>query len=339
VEDHQLELKEKAVIYINSDGNGRGFIGASGSHTLEPFFNEITNDVVDPQTGVSIRQRHYAKMMVDADKATRTKSLGNSYMKLSALGAGSDYSPFLQHLGIAAMDLGFGGENPGGDYHSIYDSYDAFVRFKDPGFAYGIALSKTAGRVTLRMADADVLPFEFNSFYKTVNDYMGEVKTLLDNTRSETEMDNNLIRTGIYDLAKDPKKTYASPAVKSTVPYLDFSSLENAMNELRNAAEEFQHAYPNATSLSAEKQKALNEILFKAERSLVSEKGLPRRAWYKHTIYAPGYYTGYGVKTLPGIREGIEQRSWGEAQDNISEVAHAVNQYVIEIKKANAILK
>ena len=164
-----------------------GFIDAEGSHTLEPFFNEIIDEVKDPQTGVTIKERKYAEKLMDAAPANRSKLLGDKKMKLGALGAGSDYSPFLQHLGITSMNLGFGGEGNGGQYHSIYDSYDHFTRFIDPGFQYGVALSKTKGLVMMRLANADVLPVDFNSFYKTVNDYATEVKTLLDNTRRETD--------------------------------------------------------------------------------------------------------------------------------------------------------
>jgi N-acetylated-alpha-linked acidic dipeptidase len=338
-EDHQQELKQKAVVYINSDGNGRGFINASGSHTLETFFNEVTNDVTDPQTGVSIKERKYASAVVNADKAARAKLLGNKYIKLGALGAGSDYSPFLQHLGIASINLGFGGENQGGEYHSIYDSYDLFTRFKDPGFQYGVALSKTAGRITLRMANADVLPFDFNTFYKTVNDYATEVKTLLENTRTETETENKIIGDKLYDLARDPKKQYRSPTAKETVPFLNFSNLENALTRLKDSAEAFQKLYVGASQLSAAKQKELNNVLYMAERSLIYVNGLPRRPWYKHEIYAPGYYTGYGVKTLPGIREAIEQRNWVEAQESIDIVAKALQSYTDQVNRGMILLK
>ena len=339
VEDHQAELKQKAVAYVNSDGNGRGFIHASGSHTFEPFFNEITNEVIDPQTGLTIKERKYAKTIIDADKNSRSKLLGNKYMKLSALGAGSDYSPFFQYLGIACMDLGFGGESSGGEYHSIYDSYDLFTRFKDPGFKYGVTLSKTAGRIVLRLANADVMPVDFNSFYKTVNDYAGEVKTLLDNTRSETETENKIIKEKLFDFAKDPTKVYNAPKAKDIVPFLNFSSLDNALAGLKTAAEDFQKLYDKANQLSADKKQALNVILYKAERSLLQEKGLPRRAWYKHQIYAPGYYTGYGVKTLPGIREGIEERQWKEAQEHIEIVAKTIQSYTNEVNKAVEMLR
>ena len=339
VEHHQDELKQKAVAYINSDGNERGFIGASGSHTLETFFNEITEGVMDPQTGITIKDRRYAKSIVDADNNNRAKLLGNKHLKLGALGAGSDYSPFFQHLGIASMNLGFGGEAEDGQYHSIYDSYDLFVRFKDPGFKYGVALSKTAGRVTMRLANADALPFDFNTFYKTVNEYAADVKSLLDNSRTETEMVNKMIKEKLFDVAKDPTKQYKSPTAKDIVPFLNFSALDNALVAMKTAAEDFQKGYEKATQLSADKQKQLNAILYKAERSLLQEKGLPRREWYRHQIYAPGYYTGYGVKTLPGIREGIEERHWKEAQDHIEIVAKTIQSYTNEINKAIAILK
>jgi N-acetylated-alpha-linked acidic dipeptidase len=338
-EQNQDELRKKAVAYINSDGNSRGFVGAGGSHTLEPFFNEIADAVIDPQTGVSIKERRYANAMVNGDKATRTRLMGNKTIRLSALGAGSDWSGFLQFLGIASLNLGFGGEGSGGEYHSIYDSYDHFTRFKDPGFQYGIALSKTAGRAMMRLANADVLPIDFNSFYRTVNDYVGELKTLLDNTRAETEQENKMIQDKLFDLAKDPKKGFQSPKPKEAVPYLNFSELENKMAGLKNSAEEFQRSYANATQLSAAKQKELNEILFKVERALINDKGLPRRSWYKHQVYAPGYYTGYGVKTLPGIREGIEERNWKEAQENIEIVAKTMEAYTEEVKQATNVVK
>ena len=337
-EDHQQELIKKAVAYINTDNTGRGFIGASGSHTLEPFFNQIMDDVIDPQTGVSIKERRYAKALVDADKTARTKMLGNKYYKIGALGAGSDYSPFIQHMGIASMNLGFGGEDNGGDYHSIYDSYDHYTRFGDPGFQYGVALSKTAGRVMLRLANADVLPFDFNSFYKTLNDYAAEVKTLLDNQRSETETENKMLKDNLYNLAKDPKKTYLPPTAKDQVPYLNFSELDNSLVQLKNLAEDYQKVYNSGTQLPVEKQNQLNQVLFNAERSLISEGGLPRRPWYKHEIYAPGFYTGYGVKTLPAIREAIEQRNWKEAQEGINTVSQTIQVYNTQVKQAVTLL-
>lgn len=337
-EDHQEELRKMAVAYINTDGNSRGFLYAGGSHTLEPFFNEIADVVTDPQTGVNIKQRRYARAMVTADKAGRAKLAGNTSIKLEALGAGSDWGGFLQFLGIASMNISFGGEGNGGEYHSIYDSYDMFTRFKDPGFQYGVTLSKTAGRTMLRLANAEVLPVDFTSFHKTVSEYTAELKTLLENMRAETEAENKMIGEKLFDLAKDPKKTYETPAPKEPVPFLNFSALENALVQLKAGADEYQRMYQNGIQLSAEKQKELNAILYQAERNLLQEKGLPRRSWYKHQVYAPGFYTGYGVKTLPGIREAIEQRFWNEAQENIEVVAATFGQYTAQIKRVLEIL-
>jgi len=338
-EDHQEELRKKAVAYINTDGNSRGFLGAAGSHTLEPFFNEIASEVIDPQTGVSIKERRYASDFVNADKSARLKLAGNKNIKLGALGAGSDWSGFLQFLGITSLNLGFGGEGQGGEYHSIYDSYDHFTKFKDPGFQYGVTLSKTAGRVTMRLANAEILPFDVNSFYKTVTEYVDELKTLLTTTRTETEQENKMIQDKLYVLAADPTKGFQTPKAKETVPFLNFSNLENAMIDLKTSTEEFQKMYKDAAQLTPEKQNALNEILFKVERSLINEAGLPKRSWYKHQVYAPGYYTGYGVKTLPGIREAIEQRNWKEAQENIEIVSKTMDAYSSEVKKAKSIIE
>jgi N-acetylated-alpha-linked acidic dipeptidase len=338
-EDHQQELKQKAVAYINTDGNGRGFVGAAGSHVFEPFFNEIIEQVTDPETGVSVKERKYAQTIVNADKNARTKLLGNKNMKLGALGAGSDWGGFLQHLGIASLNIGYGDEDNGNQYHSIYDSYDFFTRFVDPGFEYGVALSKTAGRTMLRLANADILPVDFNSFYKTINEYATEIKTLLDKSRTETEEETLMRKEKLFDLAKDFKKVLAPPPAKEAVPYLNFSSLDNALVELKNASEEFKTLYTKATQLPTAKQNQLNSVLFNAERSLLQQNGLPRRAWYRHQIYAPGYYTGYGVKTIPGIREAVEQRFWKEAQDNIEIVAKTILGYTEQVKAANNILK
>jgi N-acetylated-alpha-linked acidic dipeptidase len=277
--------------------------------------------------------------MVDGSPAERVKLWGNKQLKLGALGAGSDYSPFIQHLGISSLNLGFGGEDEGGEYHSIYDSYDNYIRFKDPKFDYGIALAKTAGHATLRLADADVLPFDFVSFYTVVAEYSTDVKTLLDNLRTSVDIQNKLIAGKLFDVAKDPTKQYTSPTAKEAVPFLNFSSLENALVALKTATETFGKLLPGATGLSAKKQKQLNAVLYNAERSLMLPRGLPRRPWYRHSIYAPGYYTGYGVKTLPGIREGIEEKHWEEAQQNIELVAATLINYTAVVNQAIELLK
>jgi N-acetylated-alpha-linked acidic dipeptidase len=190
----------------------------------------------------------------------------------------------------------------------------------------------------MRLANADALPFDFNSFYKTLNDYAADVKTLLDNQRAETETQNKMIQENLFAEAKDPKKKYASPEVKQAVPFLNFSELDNSLAQLRTSAEEFQKVYANATTLPVEKLNQLNLLLYKAERSLIDADGLPRRPWYKHMIYAPGFYTGYGVKTLPGIREAIEQRNWKEAQENIGIVSKVIGTYNVQVQQATKLM-
>ena len=338
VEDHWDELVDKTVAYINSDSNGRGFLFAEGSHTLEPLMSGISKDVTDPQTGISLFER---RKSLDASNASSVKAkkeiLARKSLSIGALGAGSDYSPFIQHLGIASLNLGFGGENGGGEYHSVYDSYDHYKRFKDPTFEYGVALAKTAGRATLRIANAEILPFDFAAFHKTVNTYVTEVTTLLENLRESTEIENQMIREKRYVLAQDPTEKYVPPVAKESVPYLNFSSLQNAILQLEKSTAKYAElAAANPNPLTNRNQ--LNELLYKSERKLLVDAGLPRRDWYKHTIYAPGFYTGYGVKTLPGVREAIEQRSWKEAQEQIEIAAKALENFNQQVEAASKIL-
>jgi N-acetylated-alpha-linked acidic dipeptidase len=318
VEYHMDELQKKAVAYINSDGNGRGFFGAEGSHALEPFINEVARDVIDPETGISIADRLHSRELVEAADGGRLKKdlFQKKEFTIGALGSGSDFSAFLQHAGIPSFNLAFGGEDPGGEYHSIYDSYDDYRRFKDPGFQYGVALAKAAGRTSLRLADASLLPFDFRSFYKTVNGYVGELVSLADQTRENTALSNKLIKGNYYTYAGDPTVKLLAPPVKEEVPYLDFSSLQNAAHALEKASDHLADTL-GKQALTTTASDAVNQALYRAEQQLLSDNGLPRRPWYRHVIYAPGFYTGYGVKTLPGIREAIEQRNWKEAQEQI----------------------
>jgi N-acetylated-alpha-linked acidic dipeptidase len=318
VEAHAAELQQKAVVYINSDDNERGFFGAGGSHALEPFMNEVARDVIDPETHLSIAERRHARELVNAAESGKLKKdlFQKKTFTLEALGSGSDFSPFLQHLGIPSFNLGFGGEASGGDYHSIYDSYDNYRRFKDPSFQYGVALAMAAGRTTLRMADAPLLPFDFRSLYKTINDYATDLMTMLDQMREMTALKDQLLKTGDYGFATDTAAHLLPPAAKDEVPFLNFSSLQNALTVLDHATSHLADTLAKA-HLSGHAALTVNEALYRAEQQLLSDNGLPRRGWYRHSIYAPGFYTGYGVKTLPGIREAIEQRNWTEAQQQI----------------------
>lgn len=334
---HADELRDKAAVYINSDSNGRGFLGIGGSHTLEKFVNELAKDVNDPQTNVSVWQRLRAAQLVNGAPNDKREARERADLRISALGSGSDFTPFLQHLGIASLNIGFGGEDGGGSYHSIYDSFDHFTRFVDGDFAYGIALSKVGGRATMRLANADVLPFEFTNFAETVGNYVSEVQKLADTMRDDTRTMNQLIADGTITASQDPTLKLIVPKPKAEVPFLNFAPLQNALSKLQTSARNYQRASRNKTSIAVSKQ--LDETLYKTERALTNPNGLPRRDWFKHQIYAPGFYTGYGVKTLPGVREAIEQRNYQEAEEQIKIAAATIEKFASEVDKAAALYK
>jgi N-acetylated-alpha-linked acidic dipeptidase len=339
-ETHAAELRDKAVLYVNSDSNSRGFLNAGGSHTLEKLMGEVARDVVDPEKHISVAARRRAATLVDGTPESR-KEARSGEMRIGALGSGSDYTPFLQHLGIASLDLGYGGEGHYGQYHSIYDSYDHYMRFMDPTMQYGIALAQTAGRVMLRTASADVLPFDFQHFSDTVGRYVKEVEELADKMREETEDRNRAIEEKLYDAADDPTETWVTPKPWDPTPHLNFAPLENARDRLAKSARAYQAALdkagPGADGLDAGSRGRLDQVLLLAERALTGP-GLPRRPWYVHQIYAPGFYTGYGVKTLPGVREAIEERKWQEVDAQVAVTAKAIATFAAEVDKATEIL-
>lgn len=338
-EEHATELARKAVVYINSDGNSRGFLKAGGSHSLQHFVNQIGQKVMDPQTGIPVIERSRARLMVSGNKNVTERS----EIPISPLGSGSDYSPFLQHLGISSLNIGYGGEGGGGVYHSRYDSYDHLRRFGDPGFAYGAALSQTNGRAVLRFANANIIPHQFQDMAQNIKTYLGQLKNMMDSMRKETEREQKLHEMNSYVLAADPHIPYHAPKRNTSVPYLNFAPLENAVDRLKYITENYDKAL--TTKLKAnddirnDKTLKLNTLLQSIEQQLRDPNGLPRRPWYKHRIYAPGFYTGYGVKTLPGVREAIEQRDWEEADQQIVLTAEAIHRYGEMIEKALNLLE
>ena len=322
VEDHAAELQAKAVAYINSDGNERGFLGAEGSHAFAPFITEISKTIIDPQTGVSVFERSKAARATSASTtASKKEAYSATAFPLAAMGSGSDYSSFIQHLGIPSLNIGYGGEGEGGEYHSIYDSYDMYRRFKDPTFIYGVTLAQTAGRVSLRLADADVLPFDYRVLHTTIKGYINELINNVDQLREKTAIENELVNKKAYAYAADPTEGLTTPKAVAEVPYVDFSAILNALAKLEKAAAHVEEIKANGTAAEIA---ALNSKIYTAEQKLLSEAGLPRRPWFKHTIYAPGFYTGYGVKTVPGVREAIEQKNWAETKEQINETAKAI---------------
>ncbi len=321
-EHHSRDLKEHAVAYLNTDGNSRGFINVGGSHVLERFFNQIIEDVDDPRSDISLKDRRRAYLKVNAgDERQKREAESRDDLRIYPLGSGSDYTPFLQHLGIASANLSFGGEGQGGSYHTLYDTYEHFSKWRDPGLTYGVKLAEVAGRATLRLANAGRLPFEFSGFADNVALYLTELEELAEKMRSDTERNNRLIDDGTYAAALDPNKTLGPPKREEPVPHFNFAPLRNSLDRLQKAADSYAEIAASGAGASA----SVNELLYTSERLLTREAGLPGRSWYKHHIYAPGFYTGYGVKTLPGVREAIEQREYGMVEEQVHLVAEVID--------------
>ncbi len=337
-ETHAEELRAKAVVYVNTDGNSRGFLSAGGSHTLEKLINEIAGEVDDPQTGISVADRARARLALGGEPDEQAQALDGEDLELYPLGSGSDYTPFLQHLGIASLNLSFGGEGDYGQYHSAYDNFDHYSRFMDPKFEYGVALARVAGRAVLSMAQAQILPFEVGGLVPKLETYVQELIDLSEEMREETERERRRIEQGVYRAAADPTETFVPPEPEAPVPHLNFAPLRNALAALATSAgkldEAMEHHRSGESPLPAAALEGLNDILMKLERSLTRPEGLPRRPWFVHHVYAPGFYTGYGVKTLPGVREAIEERLWPEAEEQIEVAAEVLRGLSAEIDRA-----
>jgi N-acetylated-alpha-linked acidic dipeptidase len=337
-ETHADELRRKAVLYVNSDTNGRGFLFAGGSASFQHAVNEVAAGVVDPETGASVLERLRARIRVagpegnpgpEGEVLLAAAEAGRD-LPIEALGSGSDYTPFLQHLGICAINLGFNGEDVDGSiYHSTYDSFDHFIRFGDPKFAYGVALAQTAGHLVLRAADADILPMRFGDLGDAVARYVADVEKLADRERDQSARTRRLIDEGAFRLAGDPDQPRAAPQAPGGVPRIEFRELREAAVRLQKSAMSYDSALANASEgdfrLPPAELKALNGLLQGVEQTLLSARGLPGREWYQHMLYAPGRYTGYAAKTLPAVREAIELHEWLVAQDYIPVVAGVLN--------------
>ncbi len=336
-ETHAAELKAKAALYINSDTNGRGYLGVSGSHGLQHFASEAARDVKDPETPVSVLARALAKEHVASyDSGARANSSAD--IQLGALGSGSDFTPFLQHLGVNSLDVGFEGEADYGVYHSAYDSFDHFRRFVDPSFEYGVALAKVAGRMMLRASQAQLLPAREGDFAASIAAYDDELHKLADGMRTKSLELTKLLDEDAYALLSDPSRPRAAPTRPAEVPYLNFAELDNAIAKLAQSAKAFDKEYARLGALDDSSanaaQQRLNATLTDLEESLTDPRGLPGREWYQHMIYAPGSHTGYGVKTLPGIREAIEEHRWEEANRYIGVVSRVLNAYSARLDRA-----
>ena len=292
MEKHADELDRKLIAYFNADTSGKGRFTVSGSHSLESFTQDLARDVKDPVTGKPL------------SAALRTNQTGE--FRIGALGSGSDYTPFLQHLGVASLDVRFAAEDSG-VYHSDYDDFNWYSHFSDTTFVYGRTLSQVHSTALMRLADSPVLPFEFGRFVSIVLRYTDEIDKL---AGIAPKPDLGPVRSELARLQKT--------AVDLNVAYT--------------------HALPNLASAPPEKLAALNSILYRSERGLTLDPGLPGRPWYRHRIYAPGVYTGYAVKTLPGIREAVEAGQTDEARRQTAQVAQVLRALNDQVAEAAGLL-
>jgi N-acetylated-alpha-linked acidic dipeptidase len=343
VEEHADELREHGVAYINSDSISRGYLNVAGSHSLQTFMNQVARDVTDPEKGISLWQREQLRLIANASGEERDKVRAKSTWPIEALGSGSDYTAFLDFAGVASVNLGFGGEAEGGIYHSIYDDFYWYTHFGDPTFVYGRALSQTAGTTVMRLADADLLPFNFSDLSATVQGYASEIEKLAENQANQIRERNREIDEGVFTATSDPTSPSVPPQSEPVPPHLDFAPLDSAVAALGRSADHYQRAFAHAEENDGAKlgratvSKSLGQVnqeLLRGERALIDPNGLPGRAWYKHQLYAPGLYTGYGVKTIPAVREAIEQKRWDVASRSIVSVAKVLENEASVIERA-----
>ncbi|HEX2664367.1 MAG TPA: transferrin receptor-like dimerization domain-containing protein [Candidatus Acidoferrum sp.] len=327
-EEHYDELRAHAVAYINSDSNGRGYFNVAGSHTLEKFSNDVARDISDPETKISVWKRDRLHEIADARTAEQREEIRKrADLRIPALGSGSDYTAFLQHDGVASLNFGFGGEDGGGIYHSIYDDFYWFTNFSDKDFVYGRALAQAGSTAVMRLADADLLPFEFGDFADTVAMYLKELKALAQKSQDDIRERNREIEEGVFQATNDPRHPLTPPAVEAVPPHLDFAPLENAVDAVNRSAAEYHKAAEQLNAKGGARPASfaeVNKLLIESERKLTNREGLPNRPWFKHQLYAPGFYTGYAVKTVPAVREAIELKQWKQADEAIVVVARVL---------------
>jgi N-acetylated-alpha-linked acidic dipeptidase len=342
VETHADDLRKHAVVYINSDSNSRGYFALEGSHTLEHFINDVARDVQDPETKLSAWKRDQLKEIEGAKTPEALRELRSRHdLRLEMLGGGSDHAPFINFAGVASLGIGFGGEDGGGIYHSIYDDFYWYTHFSDKDFVYGRALAQAGSTSVVRMADADLLPFQFSDFADDVKMYVREVEKFADKQREEIQEKNEKLAEGMYEATADPRYSWVTPKKEEVPPHLNFAPLDNAVESLERSSAEYQKALERVSAnggaaLASASLKEVNEMLIQCEHKLTTPEGLPGRFWYKHELYAPGVYTGYAAKAIPAVREGLEQKKWKEAEDSAARVAKVLESEAQHISAAAA---
>jgi N-acetylated-alpha-linked acidic dipeptidase len=340
VETHGEELQKHAVAYINSDSNGRGFFRASGSHDLEKLINDVIREINDPEKNIPVWQRARLSNIANAkNQEERADIRKRADLTIGALGDGSDYASFLDHAGISALNIGYGGENDANAYHSVYDDFYWYTHFIDTDFSYGRSLAQTGGTTVMRLADADVIPFEYAGMAETIAKYVTELEKQLKDKQEEISEHNLELKEGVFTAVADPRKTSVPPPHETAPPFMNFAPLKNGVESIKRSADRYQAAVAKAQAegapaLSPQSLDSVNTDLLKIQRTFLTERGLPERPWFKHQVYAPGAYTGYGAKPIAAVREYMDEKKWAEAEAQVPAVAKVLEDVAAAIGKA-----
>ena len=340
VETHRDELQKHAVAYINSDSNERGFIDAGGTQDLESFISNVARDIQDPETKMTSFERAHLDSIAEAKNADERKELrGRNNLVVNALGDGSDFTAFQDFAGISTLNVEYGGEDDGTQYHSIYDDFYWYTHFVDTDFVYGRALAQTIGTAMMRLADADLIPVDYSPQAEAISKYETELEKILKDKQDEFTERNLELQEGVFKATNDPRRPTLPPPAEKVPPYMNFSPMKNAIDQLKKSAERYSKAVAKwrengSPALPEDKIEAVNADLMQVSRLFLNQKGLPERPWFKNQIYAPGAYTGYGAKPIAAVREYMDEKKWEEADAQIPGVAKVIQNVASGINKA-----
>ena len=340
VETHVDDLRKHAVTYVNSDSSSRGYLSVGGTQDLQAVVGAVAHDITDPEKKISVFERaHHQAIMEAKDVEAKGKVRKRNDLVLGDLGDGSDFTAFQDFAGISSLNVGYGDEEEGTQYHSIYDDFYWYTHFADQDFVYERALAQTAGSVVLRIADSDLLPFDYAPQAEAIAKYESELEKLLKDKQEEIGERNTEIQEGAFTATADPHKTFVPPPIDPVPPYMNFAPMKNAIDKMKKSAERYSKAlakFRSATdgTVSVSSVETVNADLLGISRLFLNDKGLPGRPWFKNQIYAPGAYTGYGAKPVAAVREFMDEKKWKEADEQIPMVAEVIDHVSAGIDKA-----
>ena len=340
VETHLEELRRHAVAYINSDMSDRGYMLPGGTQDLETLISDVARAIDDPETHLSVYQRSHLYSIAKAPNAEERNGVRKrSDLQVEALGDGSDFTAFQDFAGISTLSVEFGGEDDGTQYHSIYDDFHWYSNFVDKDFAYGRALSQTAGTAIMRLADADLIPVDYSPQADAIGKYQAELEKLLKDKQEEFAERNLELQEGVFRATVDPRRPLLPPPAEIVPPFINFAPMQNAVARLKKSANRYAAALAafaakGSPVLPQPSLALVNADLLRVSRAFLNTAGLPDRPWFKNQVYAPGAYTGYGAKPIAAVREYMDQKRWREAESQVPQVAQTIQSAAEAVDKA-----